>query len=281
MDQMRKRLISILLGFIFFLLIFALPTYSQGPTEFDRLYQEYSLRVEEYRRAHDEYILARSQYLKFRTLTSQNTAKDKTAVFLEARDEVAISYIKALKERLKETQGIPDATRDGINTRLDDEINWFSDHKGRVSGAGSLDDSVKDSDEAKRRYQAIEPLLYEALSIISSGKISRFRERLDETFTSVSQKVTEIREEEREEFQFDTRKLEIIDRWIFDTEGRIIRSQEKHVEADLLISKFPSLKKKGASNYNEVLEVLAESQQYLKEASLFVKEIIREIKTED
>ena len=279
---MRKHLFT--LTFVAVLTIYFLSSqviYSQGPTEFDRLYQEYSIKVEEYRRAHDEYILARSQYLKFKTLTSQNTAKEKTAVFLEARDEVVISYIRALKERLKETQGVPDATRDGINVRLDSEISWFSDHKGRISGAGSLDDLVSDSDEAKKRYEQIEPLLYEALSIISSGKVNRFRERLDETFSSVSQKVTQIREEDREEFKFDTRKLEIIDRWIFDTEGRIIRSQEKQVEADLLISKFPSLKKKGASNYNEVLEVLAESQQYLKEATLFVKEIIREIKTED
>ena len=279
---MGKRLLTLILVVVLTINILSTSViYSQGPTEFDRRYQEYSIKLEEYRRAHDEYILARSQYLKFKTLTSQNTAKDKTAVFLEARGEVVISYIKALKERIKETQGIPDATRDGINTRLDAEISWFSDHKGRISGAGSLDDLVSDSDEAKRRYEVIEPLLYEALTVVSSGRVNRFRERLDETFSSVSQKVTQIREEEREEFQFDTRKLEIIDRWIFDTEARIIRSQEKQVEADQLISEFPSLKKKGASNYNEVLEVLAESQQYLKEASLFVKEIIREIKTDD
>lgn len=278
---MKKRLFTLTFVAVLTIYLSTSVIYSQGPTEFDRLYQEYSIKLEEYRRAHDEYILARSQYLKFKTLTSQNTAKEKTVVFLEARDETVISHIKALKERLKETQGIPDATRDGIITRLDDEISWFSDHKSRVSGAGSLDDLVSDSVEAKRRYEQIEPLLYEALSIISSGRVNRFRERLDETFSSVSQKVTQIREEEREEFKFDTRKLEIIDRWIFDTEARIIRSQEKQVEADQLISEFPSLKKKGASNYNEVLEVLAESQQYLKEASLFVKEIIREIKTED
>ncbi|OGM12588.1 hypothetical protein A2V80_00035 [Candidatus Woesebacteria bacterium RBG_16_39_8b] len=261
--------------------VFAGNAYTQGPTEYDRLYQEYSLKVEEYRRSRDEYILARSQYLKFKTLTSQNTAKEKTIIFLQARDEVVVSYIKTVIEKLKETQGIPDATRDAVITRLNDEATWFSDHKGRVSAAGSLEDLVSDSDEAKKRYELIDPLLYEALSVLSSGRVNRYRERLDDTFASVKSKVTEIREEDREEYKFETRKLEIIDRWIFDTEGRIIRSQEKLVEADGLIAGFTSAKIRGASNYNEVLEVLGESQQYLKEASLFVKEIIREIKTED
>ena len=261
--------------------VFAGNAYTQGPTEYDRLYQEYSLKVEEYRRSRDEYILARSQYLKFKTLTSQNTAKEKTITFLQARDEVVVSYIKTVIEKLKKTQGIPDATRDAVINRLNDEVNWFSDHKGRVSAAGSLEDLVSDSDEAKKRYELIGPQFFEALSVVSSGRVNRFRERLDDTFASVKDKVTEIREEDREEYKFETRKLEIIDRWIFDTEGRIIRSQEKLVEADGLIAGFTSPKTRGASNYNEVLEVLGESQQYLKEASLFVKEIIREIKTED
>jgi hypothetical protein len=255
--------------------------YSQGPTQYDKFYQEYSLKVEEYRRNREEYILARSQYLKFKTLTSQNTAKEKTIIFLQARDEVLVSYIKTVIERIKEVQGIPDATRDAIITRLNDEATWFSDHKERVTGAGSLEDLVSDSDEAKKRHEDIEPLLYEALAVLSSGKVNRYRERLDDTFISVKGKVNEIREEVKPEYQFETRKLEVIDRWIFDTEGRITRSQEKLLEADGLTSEFPTSKSRGITNYDGVLTVLGESQQYLKEASLFIREILREIKTED
>ncbi len=264
---------------IFFLL--SLTAYNQpyGATPFDNAYQEYSLEVEEYRKAHDEYVLARSQYLKFGTLTSTNNAKGAAIVMLQARDDVVISYFKAVKEKVAETQGIPDATRDALNIRIDEETNWLSDHKGRLSSAGSLDDIVKDSDEASMRFESADPLIYEALSDVASGKISRFRERLNETFSSVSTKVGEIREEERNEFAFSTRKLELIDRWIFETENRITRSEEKQVEADATISELSGEKKRNAPTHNEILAILGESQQYLKEASLFVKEIIREIKT--
>lgn len=264
---------------IFFLLSLTAYNRSYGATPFDNAYQEYSLEVEEYRNAHDEYVLARSQYLKFRTLTSTNNAKDAAIVMLQARDDVVISYFKAVKEKAAETQGIPDATRDALNIRIDEETIWFSDHRGRSSSAGSLDDIVKDSDEAKKRFESVDSLIYEVLSDVASGKISRFRERLNESFSSVSTKVGEIREEERDEFSFSTRKLELIDRWIFETENRITRSEQKQAEADEKITEFSGEKKKNAPTHNEVLSILGESQQYLKEASLFVKEIIREIKT--
>ena len=264
---------------IFFLLSLTVYNRSYGATPFDNAYQEYSLEVEEYHNAHDEYVLARSQYLKFGTLTSTNNAKDAAIAMLQARDDVVISYFKAVKEKAAETQGIPDATRDALNIRIDEETNWFSDHRGHLSSAGSLDDIVTDSDEASMRFESAEPLIYEALSDVASGKISRFRERLNEIFSSVSTKVGEIREEERDEFAFSTRKLEIIDRWIFETENRITRSEEKQAEADAKIMEFSVENKRNASSHIEVLSTLGESQQYLKEASLFVKEIIREIKT--
>lgn len=264
---------------IFFFLSLVDINRSYGATPFDNAYQQYSLKVEDYRKVHDEYVLARSQYLKFGTLTSTNNAKDTAIVMLQARDDVVISYFKAVKEKVAETQGIPDATRDALNIRIDEETNWFSEHRGRLSSAGSLDDIVTDSDEAKNRFESVDPLIYEALSAIASGKISRFRERLNESFSSVSTKVGEIREDEREDFAFSTRKLELIDRWIFETENRITRSEEKQVDAEEIFAEFSAEKKRNAQTHNEVLSILGESQQYLKEASLFVKEIIREIKT--
>lgn len=264
---------------IFFISSLVVYNRSYGATPFDNAYKQYSLEIEEYQKTHDEYVLARSQYLKFGTLTSTNNAKDATIVMLQARDDVVISYFKAVKEKLSETQGIPDATRDALNVRIDEETKWFSDHSGRLSSAGSLDDIVKDSDDAKNRYESVDSLIYEALSVVASGKISRLRERLVGTFSSVSKKVSEIREEEKEGFTFTTRKLELIDRWIFETENRVTRSEEKQVEAEAEFTEFTGDKKKNAPTHNVVLSILGESQQYLKEASLFVKEIIREIKT--
>lgn len=277
---MNKHLQFLLIS-IFLLLAFFWPavSYSQTSSTFDSAYQEYSLGIEGYNKAHGEYVLARSQYIKFQTLTSKNNAKDATLVMLQTRDEVLITYIKTLKEKLKDTKGIPDATREASLVRLDNEMNWFTDHKDKLTSAGSLEDLVADSDEASKKYETMDPLIYEILTIIASGKINGFRDRLNDNFTQVREKVNNIREEEDDKYKFSTRKLEVIDRWIFETENRITRSQEKQAESEVFVEQLAGLDKKGSTQYGKAVAKLGESQQYLREASLFVREIIREIKT--
>lgn len=252
-------------------------------TKFNQAHREYSLSAEDYRASHDEYVLARSQYLKFKTLTAENNAKEATIRMLETRDEVAEKYLSVLKMRIEEIEGVPDATREALFLRIDEERTWFSEHKERLPSAGSLEDLVSDSDEAKGRFEAADPLIYEGLSVISSGRVNNFRARLKNIFSSVRDKINKIKEEERSEYKFSTRKIQIIERWIFETEGRISRSEEKQVEADSLISEISGKSggrgKSSVGTYSQVLSKLGESQQYLKEASLYVIEIIREIKT--
>ncbi|MCH7641030.1 hypothetical protein IID22_02450 [Patescibacteria group bacterium] len=261
-------------------LILASPSFSQpaSASSFDQAYKDYTLTVEKYRRTHDEYILTRSQYIKFQSLTSQNNAKQATINMLEARDDVVIRYLGSLKARIEEISGIQDATKEGLFFRLDEEINWFTDHRNKLGSAGSLEDLVADSNQARERFEEDDPLIYESLSNISAGKVNKFRNRLNDIFSRIRDKVNTIKEEDRSEYQFSTRKIEIIDRWVFEIESRITRSEEKQQEADELISELGS-GKGGSTRYNKILERLGESQQFLKEASLFIREIVREIKT--
>ncbi len=260
-------------------LFFTTPTYSQSSSEFDQAYKTYTLSGEEYRKAHDEYILARSQFIKFETLTSQNNARDATIKMLEQRDQVVVDYLLTLIARIKETEGIQETAANNITSRLNDEITWFSDHKGRLSSAGSLDDLVEDSEEASERFVGINNLIYETLSTISLGKENNYRTRLEKSFNDTRDKVNKIKEEDRAEYSFSTRKLQNIDRWVFDTENRLARSAAKQAEAEALFEDFTKNRKDHSSTYNDILKSLGESHQFLKDASLFVKEIIREIKT--
>lgn len=278
---MKKRLVSYILLTSFIVSLIYAPTISSQASDrsFNQAYKEYSVAAEEYRRTHEDYVLARSQYLKFKTLTSKNNAKEVTLKMLESRDEVAKTYLISLKERIKETKGISKGTSEGLIFRIDEELTWFADHKDKLPSAGSLEDLVSDSEEASERYASVTPLIYESLTAISSGRVSHFRERLNNIFSGTRDKVNEIKEEERTDYKFSSRKIQIIDRWIFETENRIARSEEKQAEAETLKAGFGDERKQYASVYNNTLLLLGESQQYLKEASSFVKEIVREIMT--
>ncbi len=262
-------------------LILAPKVLSQGlpGPEFNKVFGQYSQKLEDYRNAHDDYLLARSQYLKFKTLTAQNNAKVATLTMLQARDDVVIYYLRSLVERVKEIEGMDGDTRKDLLSRIDGEISWFSEHKGKLSSAGSLEDLVSDSDKAKEQHRSIEPLIYEALAEIPNARVSHFRERLNKIFSTTADKVNTIKSEERLEYKFSTRKIQVIDRWIFETENMIGRSEEKQNEAKDEISEASSRGRGDEKTLNQVLQILGESQQYLKEASSFVKEIIREIMT--
>jgi len=240
---------------------------------------KYSGASEEYRKAHDEYVLARSQYIKFGTLTSQNNAKDATIEMLQARDDVLVTYLTAVKEKINETKGVEDAAKESLNFRLNEEITWFGNHLEKQPSAGTLDDLANDSDEASERFSDTTPLIYEALFEISSGKVNDFQERLNSVFEGTRIKANQIKEEDRKEYKFSSRKVQLMDRWVLETENRAVRSEEKQQEAYEKIATLEQESRDKQRIYNEGLVLLNESQQYLKEASSFVKEIIKEIKT--
>ena len=243
-------------------------------------YKTYQEAIEAYQIAHQDYILKRSQYLRFKTQTAQTAAHDSTAAMLQARDGAVIRYSLALKARVNEAIGVTQARKDALNFKIDEEVLWFSDHKERVPSAGTLDDLVKDSNEAKTRFEGNEGLYYEILANVGLGKINDFILRMEEQVIDLREKVDEIRSEERDDFRFSDRKLQILDRWIFEAETRIIRAKEKRAEAENLITGLSTVQKgSGLSKYNDVVKTLGESQLFLKEAAAFLQEIIREIKT--
>lgn len=251
-------------------------------SEYDETFAEYKLSLEEYSRLHDDYILARSQYLRFDTLTSRNNAKEATRAMLASRDQVLINYFRSIDARTREIDGIDQSTKDRLSSQLSEQVTWFTDHRDRLPGAGSIEDLVDDSAEARKQYNTLGSVIYEPLSEIPLGRVQRFQDRLNENFLALKEKVNTIRAEERAEYQFSTRKLETIDRWIFETEDRLERSNEKLIAAQEQLDKLQNVTSLATakSRNNQILEALKVILQDQKDASLRMREIIREVKTE-
>ena len=281
MRKIIKIFSHLLIIVTFSLLIFTKGVSSQEVSEptFDKAYKDYSESLEQYRQAHEEYLLARSQYLQFKTLKSKSDAQEKTANMLMARDEVVIRYLIILRSRLKDALGTTDEKLLNLNLQIDTEINWFEGHKKNLRSAGTLEDLVSDSDEAKDRFEKDEVVFYEVLSNVSSGKVINFRKRMNEIFSNLKAKLSEIYSADDPEYKLSAEKIATIDRWILEVEGRIVRSEEAQLEADDLLSKLQKLMRIDNFTYGEIISVLGQSNQYLKESSSFIREILREVKT--
>ena len=283
---------------LIFVLVFAPGVYSQESTEsatieptltptakpydpdldFDKVFQLFKEKQEEYEKAHDDYIIKKAQYLRFRTLKSQTDAIAATLNMLQKRDDVVIYYIKSVRAKLDGAIGISDARREGIDVRLEAEIIWFSNHKEKVSSAGSLSDLVADSKSAETRYSTGATIFYETLSVISLGKINVFKERIQDLFVNIKERVEIIKKEEREEYKLTERKIQILDRWILESDNKIARGVEKQSAADSASESFSETGFENAlSQYNRVLYSLGEAQLFYREGSSFLKEVVKEV----
>lgn len=269
---MKKYLLAVLF-FVSFLSLTPGKTLAQD-FDYSRAYADYVYNLDLYRQAHSEYTLARSSYLQGQTLAQGEKTKEKTAAMLVARDEVVRTYLTAIRMKLKETSGVENSERELFFSLIDTEISWFEGHKDKISSAASLDDLVKDSNEARTRYESTELVIYKALTTISNGKINFFQSRMKTSLIDIKAKVTEVR-------QNGDKKTDAIERWILEVEERTQRASEKQIEAIGIINKLKNADKDKGSAYSKAQVSLSLAGQYLKEANSYMLQIVTQIKTQD
>ncbi len=242
--------------------------------DFERAYQDYVFTLDVYNGVHSEYLLAKAQYDQAGTLVAQTKAQEATTKMLSARDDVVLTYMTAVRMRLLEAEGVSDITKNGLFARIDSEVAWFRDHKGRIPSAGTLKDLQEDSEEASKRFgELTQTIAYEVLATVPFGKLSLMRTAGSGILSDINNKVFQIRVN-------GDKDTAIIERWSLEIESKITRSLDKEIEAQALIPNFTSERKKVdlRENYNGVIFKLDESRQFLRDATEFMEEIIREIK---
>ncbi len=272
---MRKKLVAIL--FLVFL-IFPVGVVRAQDEEFDfaRAYQDYVFTVDVYNSAHSEYLLAKAQYAQAGTLVSQTQAREATVKMLSSRDDVVTTYLTAVRMKMVEAEGVSSLTKNGLFTRLDAEIAWFRDHKDRLDSAGTLADLEADSKEASDRFVTSERIAYETLATIPFGKLSLMRTQANSILSRINDKVFQIRSN-------GDKDTAIVERWALEIEQKITRSLDKEIEAQALIPIFvPSRQNRSLDvrkNYTDIIFKLDESRQFLRDATEYMDEILREITT--
>jgi hypothetical protein len=282
-----KKIVILLVAFFGLALfsVFSKPVYSQEITpvsdEYRNAQSAYQKTYSDYVAARDDYILKRSQYLSYKTLKSQTDAYDATSKFIRLRDDVYLQYMNVLTIRLKEAKGIPDERKAGLQARIDQETLWYTTHRDSIPSAGTLDDLVKDSNDAKGHVQISHLLYYEILVYVADGQVTDFRDRT-KIFLDEIKKLVDVIKADQSEDAFSTEKLALIDRWIFDSESKIVRAEQKMQEGLDQIVKLTETRNEGQlREFNKNIAVYTEAAISLKEANAFLGEDMNEIKRAD
>jgi hypothetical protein len=243
--------------------------------DYTRAYQDYVYNYDLYKKAHAEYDLKRSQYLQTGTLASQQEAQKATAAMLQARDQVLITYLTAIRLKMAETKGIDTTQRETYYSLIDGDVGFYTTHKANVSSAASLEDLTKDSTLAANQYKkSTELTVIKSLTLVSNGKIDNFQNQTNDIISALEGKINQIRAN-------GDKKTDDPQRWILEVKNRVNRSTDKETEASALINKIKVDDKTKNTAFNQAQGKLAEGLQYLKEANSFLKQIIVNIKTAD
>lgn len=258
--------------------IFSVVSVSAQGTDYETAYNDYIFTKQNYDTAHSDYLLARAQYQQAQTLASQTKAYNATVKMLQERDKVVITYLTAVRARLAESVGISEGEKTGLQTRIDSEVVWFQTHHDQISSAGDLEDLVESSNEALEHFAFTNQVVHEVLAKIAVGRLESNRGQTLSVLNLIKQKVDKI----RQEGELDTSTEE---KWIFETENKLTRSLEKSTEAQSYISSIQTLdptdkKSNPPALYDKVIESVRQSHQFLLESSNFMKEIVRQIKTD-
>jgi hypothetical protein len=267
---MMKRLSTILITFFLANLIFFIAPVIAQDFNFTQANNDYLYNYNLYRTAHTEYLTAKQQYLTYKTLTAKATAQEKTLKMLQTRDEALRTYLIALKQKLKETDGISLYEKNIIFLRLDSEVSWYQNHRNRLSGAGSLADLIEISNDAQEHYPETEILAYQTLGTVLAGKENALLEKIQTQIDQLEEKIAQVRQEGLIE-------TSLLERWLLEARNRLTWSKEKQYAAQSLLANLKPREQNKAKVYDDAQSNFVESHQYLKEASSYLLEIIREV----
>ena len=236
-------------------------------------YQDYINKTGTYQSAYGTFLTARANYLASQSIDSQDKAKAATLKLLQTRDDVVTSYLNAIKTKIQNTLGISDGDKASFVSRLDTEISWFNNHNSRLSSAGSLDDLVSDSDEAKAEYEnSTLILVYQSIVALGIGNNSYIRGEINNEITVLQAKIDEIKANQDKD-------VSSIERSLVDVKNKLSRSQTKDSEAANLINSIKPTDQQKDNDFQDAEVDLANSNSYLKEANNSLLQIISQIKS--
>ena len=254
------------------------PSPSPMPTpafDYERAYQDYNYTFNLYTQAHTEYVASKEAYLSYQTLSAKADAQDKTLKMLQLRDEVARTYLTAIRMRLAEATGITNYEQNSLYLKLDDEVAWYANHREKLTSAGSLEDLTATGNEFVGEYKTTEVLTYQALGMVVIGKEKSLRLRLKDQISAVRSKVASLRNGTNND------KANKVERWLLEAENKIARSEEKENSFLASLNKLRLENNNKTQTYYSQEFTLEDANQYLKESNSDIKESLRELAAYD
>jgi hypothetical protein len=267
---MRKLCIITALLVMFLYSVFHVPTVFASSLQ---AHQDYLFQYDTYRTAFTNFQVAKNEYIKFKSLTAQTDALDKTKLMLVQRDKLLRSYLSLLNEKLNEDQGLSGSTKQLYQTLIKNEITFLDGHANKLPSVGSLSDAITVSGELDSHYKILQISIRQILIGLSLGQLSILANSYDKTLLDIQKIISTYGN------TFPASKQETINRWVLQIKSKRSLYQQKY---DALTQGNSQLTANDMQDLDQKYALLTkqagEARQYLAEGSSFFIELTNTLK---
>jgi len=254
-----KRLLGLIIVLVFGVLI-----WSGAPKVFatyEQAYQDYLFQFDGYRQKYSDFQVAKNEYLKFKTLTSQATALEKTKAMMAQRDQFLRSYLLVLYEKLNDpNSGLAPVTREQYQRILGNEIAFLETHTQTIASIGSIEDADQVSKELESHYGVLQTSIRQILTGLSLGQLAIIAKFYDALVVDSQSLITQYGT------TFTPQKQETINRWVLQIVNKRTFYQQK---VDAITQQNALLEATDLDDldtqYNAMIRGMSEARQYLVE----------------
>ena len=238
----------------------------------DQPYKQYLTQYDSYRTQYNDFSIAKQEYIKFKTLTSQQTALDKTKNMLSSRDMLLKSYLLFLSDKLNENKGLSDETRQAYKAPITDEISFLDSQYQLIGNLETLTDAETLSKNQEQRDPNLQLTIYKSILTISLGNLRSFITDFDTITKSFTAYINENREVIPEV------KQRIVDQWLISIQNKRSSYQDKIDKIDTEIKSFTDKTGTIDKKSDVLLKDINTAKNDIVDAVSYMKELLRILK---
>jgi hypothetical protein len=260
-----------LLLFLASLFIIASPILADSQTA----YKDYLFQNDTYRQKYSEFSVAKTEYEKFKSLTSQTDALEKTKSMLQSRDQLLRSYLYVLNEKLNEDTGLSTTSKATYQGLIKNEVTFLENHTLLIPSIGSLGDADTVSKQLESHYDILQVSIRQIISGIALGNLTTLARSFD-TNLGYAQNLTG-----QYGYLFSLPKQSTINRWVLQIQNKRTLYQQKTEAISNAAIQLKSSSSNLDYNFQNIMKNVAEAKQYLVEGTSFMGELATALKYQD
>jgi hypothetical protein len=234
------------------------------------LFQEYLSSTSKYKSDYEAFVLAKSRFMTYKSLDSEQEAIEKTKTMLLSKVELVKNYLNLIRSKFATETGIQDYKENLTCLQLDNQIEDVSSLKDKIIACQTLSELNEVDLLFEKKYLAAQKLSFKTLGLINLRKFTKFNDIFSEQINLLEEKIAEVKTESN----FDTSLLE--------RRTSELKNQAEQQKNNLTVSSKSFLEKADSNNpkeaYLEFISFLEKLKENFANMILSFQEVINSIK---